>query len=152
MGERTELWSQQKSTDPGRRARSGSTAAPMSGVVISALELQRADDREEAPRGFLIGLDLAREPPDQDLGPFIMNAAPPHVDRLDAGGRQAADGVEIALADREIILDDAAERAEREVEFADGLGILGADLQHQHAFGHADAEDIGAGRYGLSRP
>src|SRR5687768_11914219 len=69
IGERIELCVQQNSTLPGW--------LPM---PASRLHVQGTDQREQPPRRPEIHLDLAGQPVPQDLGPFVVQAAPAHVD------------------------------------------------------------------------
>src|SRR5262249_53500186 len=78
--------------------------------------MQRADEREKAARRLEIGGDLPLEPLDQKPAAFVVQTAPAHVQRLDARGRRRLDRLVIALADQEIILDQLAERRERQHE------------------------------------
>ena len=50
----------------------------------------------------------------QDFGALVVDAAPAHVDRLDAARRAGADRLAVAVADQEVVLHDLAERRERE--------------------------------------
>src|SRR6056297_1464869 len=93
MGERTELWSQQKSTDWGSSSATG-----------SGPEMQHADQREQASRGIVVDLRLAFQPLGQDARTFVVNPAPGHVDRFDLAGRHVLHGVEVAFADGPVIL------------------------------------------------
>src|ERR1700743_444341 len=73
----------------------------------SAFQMQDADEREKAARGFEIGLYLAGEPFDQKFGAFIVDRTPPHIQGFDLRRRRRADGLVVAVADQEIILHDA---------------------------------------------
>ena len=46
-------------------------------------DMQDADQGEQPTRGVEVDLDLAREPLAQQLGAFVVQAAPAHVDGLD---------------------------------------------------------------------
>jgi hypothetical protein len=76
IGERTALWSQQNSTDPGRF-----------GANASALEVENADQREKAARGQIIYLNFAFKPLLQHPRTFIVNTSAAHIDRFDLAGR-----------------------------------------------------------------
>src|SRR6056297_4353166 len=105
MGDRVALWSQQNSTEDGKSA-----------ATWSAAEMQHANQGEKAPRGVCIDLGLAFEALLQNPRPFVVNAPPGHIDRLDLRRRQRLDRVEIAFTDLPVILDHLPERAERQVE------------------------------------
>src|SRR3546814_18722894 len=66
--------------------------------------------REQPARGDEVDLDLAAEAFLQQLGAFVVQAAPAHVDGLDARRTRRLDGFVIGLADGEVVADDAAER------------------------------------------
>src|SRR5688500_12682739 len=104
---------------PPRCARSPSPSAPRTGRIIEGelrdpalFDVQDADQGEEASGGVEVHLDLVLQAVLEELGSLVVDAAPGHVDRLDALGRVRADGFEIAFADREIVLEGALEAAE----------------------------------------
>ena len=78
----------------------------------SALDMEHADQGEQAPCGGMIGFDLSLEPFEQQVGGIVVDRAPRHVDRLDLGRGRLADRLVIAVADREIVADRAAEPRE----------------------------------------
>src|SRR6056297_693611 len=116
MGERTALWSQQKSTDWGSSCT----------IPASAPEMQNADQGEKAPRGVIVDAGLALKPFLKDARAFVVDAPPGHVDGVDLAGRHVLDSIEIAFADRPVILDDLPERTERQVELRRRLVAFGA--------------------------
>src|SRR4029077_15686885 len=75
----------------------------------SASDMQDADQREQAPRSVAVELDLAGEGLAQEIGAFVVQAAPAHVDGLDLRGRGGLDGMVVTFADLEVIFDDAPE-------------------------------------------
>lgn len=75
--------------------------------------IKHTDKGEKTARSIEIDFDLAGKPVHQSLRAVIVNAPPAHVDRLDLAGGGAYRLV-IAFADQEIILDDAAERRQRQ--------------------------------------
>src|SRR5512145_196969 len=97
MGERSAFWVQANSTLPGRSAN-------------SATNVQDADQGEQAPRRLAVDRDLALERVGELLRALVVQPAATHVDRLDAARRGAADRLEIALADHEVVLDQPAKR------------------------------------------
>src|SRR4030088_50354 len=95
-------------------------AAPGHGAraSASALQMQHADQREEPPRRIEVELDLAREPLLQKLRTLVMKRTPAHVEAFDLRGRSLADGLVVALADNEVVLDHAAKGRERQHHLA----------------------------------
>src|SRR5918994_3805819 len=102
IGERIALWVQAKSTLPG----SSSTGL--------TTDVQHAEKGEQPPRGLAVDRDLVGQRIRQLLGALVVQAAASHVDRLDPARRGALDCLEVAVADQEVILDDAPERPHRE--------------------------------------
>src|SRR4249920_3018728 len=96
IGERTALRLQAKRTAPGR-----SVSPP---AKASSLPMQGADQGEQASRGGDVDQDLALEPLHQQAAPFVVQAPPSHVDRLDAGGWRGLDRLVVALAHQEVVL------------------------------------------------
>ena len=76
------------------------------------LDVEDADQGEQAPRGIEIHRHLAVEAILQKLGALVVESAPGHVDRLDPARMVGTDRFEIGIADREIVADRAAEAAE----------------------------------------
>src|SRR5688572_18546731 len=94
IGERTEFMVHAKRTAPG-------SSWPPSPSTPLALPMQRADEREEPPRGVAVERDLAFEPFAECPAALVVQRAAAHVDRLDARGRRRADRLVVALADDE---------------------------------------------------
>src|SRR3546814_12528220 len=69
----------------------------------SALDVEHADQREQAPRGVEIDLDLAVETFDQHLRRLVVQRAARHVDGPDLLRGRRAERLLIAVADREIV-------------------------------------------------
>ncbi len=92
--------------------------------------MQHADQREEPARRIEVERDLVGEPLAQQLRAFVVETAPPHVDGFDLHRAGALDRRKIALADQEVVLDDAAERRQRQ-----------DDPLARHLVGAADIED-----------
>src|SRR5688572_15061854 len=67
-------------------------------LVVSAPDMQHADQGKEAPGGREVGFHLTLEPLEQQLGGLVVDAATGHVDRLDLGRGGAADRLVIAVA------------------------------------------------------
>ena len=82
------------------------------------LDVEDADQGEQAPGGVEIHVHLAGEAFLQQFGALVVEAAAGHVDRLDAAGAVAAHGFEIGIADREIVADRAAEAGEPDADDA----------------------------------
>jgi hypothetical protein len=109
MGERTAFMVQTNSTD----------AIPAMGSAhAQPSQMQHAEQREQAPRGIEIDVDLALQARLQQRRAFVVQAAAAHVERFDLRRRRGADRLEIAFADQEIILDHAAERRQRQHDAA----------------------------------
>src|SRR6056297_343121 len=144
MGERTALWSQQKSTDWGSSCT----------IPASAPEMQNADQGEQAPRGVIVDTGLALKPFFKDARALVVDATAGHVDGFDLARRHVLDRIEIAFADRPVILDHLPEGRQREVKLRRRLVAFGADVKDQpllangqrHAirpFGHLSALPFG---------
>src|SRR5690606_16034209 len=73
MGLRTALSAHANRTDRG---------PPPSPDTCSPLPVQGRDEREEAPGGIEIDLDLSLEPLDEHAAALVMQPAPADVDRL----------------------------------------------------------------------
>src|SRR5271168_1248419 len=106
IGDRTELRPQANSTASGRVADGG--------IEPSALPVQDRDQGEQPARGLEIEIDLSLEPFHHDARAFVVQAAPAHIERLDAVRCRGADRGVVTVANDEIVLHDAAERRERQ--------------------------------------
>src|SRR3546814_15272114 len=100
----------------------------------SALDVKDADQGEQAPRGVEIDLDLAVESPDQHLRRVVVQRPARHVDCLDLLCRRGADRLIIAVADREIVTDRAAEAPKAEDHRFERRPILAPDIEDQPPF------------------
>ena len=74
-----------------------------------------------------------------------MQAAPPHVDRLDPLGPTFLDGQHMAVDEHLIILDQAAEWAERQHDGRQRGIVRAADVEDKAAFLDGEMERVGAG-------
>src|SRR5690625_3971846 len=101
MGERMEFSLQAKST-----------AAGVSAMLAS--DMQHAEQGEEPARRQFVEFNPVGEAFAKKRCAFIVQGAPAHVDRLDAGGTGSLDGLKVALADHEVILHDPPERLQSE--------------------------------------
>src|SRR6185437_16237880 len=97
--------------------------------LYSALQMQDADQREDAARRVVIDVDLALEPLAQQRRAFVVQPAAAHVERLDLRRRRVADRLVVALADQKVVPDDAAERRERQHDLAVRLAAREADVE-----------------------
>src|SRR5688572_8714774 len=131
MGERIEFCVQQNKT-----------ALGWLDIPPSRLHVQGADQREQPACRSEIHLHLARQAVAQDLGALVVEPTPAHVDGLDLREAGGLDGREIAFADVEILLDDAAERRQRQDELVDFLLAGVADIEHQLVVGHRQDQMI----------
>src|SRR6185312_11884555 len=120
IGERIELKVQARSTLEGSRA-----------IARSGPDMQDAEQREEPARRAEVDHHALGQALAQYLRAFVVQAAPSHVDRLDARRARRADRLEIALADQEIIFDDAAERRQRHQQPLDRRLVGGADIEDE---------------------
>ena len=78
----------------------------------SPLPMQGAEQREEAaPRGDIDG-DLTFQSLHEQAAAFVVQAAAPDVDGLDARRRLRLDRLIVALAHHEVVLHDPSERRE----------------------------------------
>jgi replicative DNA helicase len=88
--------------------------------------VQHADQGEQAAGGGKVGFHFAVQPLQQHFGRFVVDAAPGHVDRLDLLRGGAADRLVIAVADREVFADRAAEAPQAEHDaLQQGAGFIG---------------------------
>src|SRR3546814_1284712 len=97
----------------------------------SALDVEHADQREQAPRGVEIDLDLAVETFDQHLRRLVVQRAARHVDGLDLLRGRRADRLIIAVADREIVADRPAKAPEAEDDRFERRPVRASDIEHQ---------------------
>src|SRR5471032_629215 len=109
IGERIAFQLQQNSTLDGGRA--GLSLGRVTGLNSN---MQDAQQCEETAGRVGVEQDLFGEPLAQQLRALVVQAAPPHVDRLDLRRAGALDRVVVALADQEVVLDDAAKGRERQ--------------------------------------
>src|SRR5712691_6351189 len=100
----------------------------------SGAQVEDANQSKQAARGGVIDRHLAGEPFDQQRRSLVMQRAPPDIDRLDPGEAMTADRLVMALADQEIVLDDAAERRERQHDRLARPALQGSDLNPQPVF------------------
>src|SRR5262245_24056659 len=110
----------------------------------SAFPMQGADEREEATRGIAVDGDLALEALDQHAAALVVHCAPAHVDGLDARGRRRTDRLVVALADDEVVLDDAPERGQRKHHRERVARILLGDGETQPVLDEPQGELVGA--------
>src|SRR5581483_5295797 len=97
----------------------------------SCSQVQHADQREEPPRRVEVDLHAIGEPFAEQLRAFVVKGASSHVDRFDARGTCSANRIEVARADEKLVLDDAAERRERDDDAVDCLLVATANLEHK---------------------
>src|ERR1700710_1048866 len=102
--------------------------------------MQNGDQRKQPPRGFEIDPHLALQPFLQRARAFVVNAAAAHVDGFDAVRRRGADRLIIAVADHEIVFDDAPERRQRQQMRHHRRAVLAADVEHQPGSGGTDVQ------------
>src|ERR1700753_145186 len=124
IGLRTAFMEQANSTAPG-------SSSPLGPRIALAFQLEHADQGEEPPRGVEIDLNLALEPLPEQRRSLVVQTAPRHVQRLDVRRRRVADGLEVAVADQEIVLDHGAERRQRQHNLAVWAVVLEPDVEDQ---------------------
>src|SRR5579864_7058602 len=95
----------------------------------STFQMQYADEREETARRIGIHVDLAVEPLLEERGAFVVQPSAAHIERLNLRGWRRADRLEIAFADKEIVLDHAPERRHRQHHAAMFGVVLKADVE-----------------------
>src|SRR6202040_1787105 len=110
----------------------------------SSLPMKHGDQGEQPPRGIEIEGDLVLEPLHQQLGAFVVKAAPAHVDRLDLARRRGADRLVIALANQEIVFDEATERRQRQMMGHHRPVVLGADIEDEPVAEDLKLEAVGS--------
>src|SRR5580692_9694419 len=136
IGERTEFMPQANSTARGRV-----TAAA---IGLSALPVQHRDQGEQPPRGVEVDLDLALEPLHHDARALVVQPPAAHIERFDAIRRRGADRGVIAVADGEVVLDDLAERHQRQHVGDHRRAVGQADVEHQAVAAQAEMQRVGA--------
>ena len=132
MGERMVLRSHANRTLPGN--------APISGP-----DMQRADQREQPARRAMIDLDPASKQIAQFVRALIVQPATSHIDGLDLSRRCRANGLVIAFADGEVVLDRLAERGERQGQRTDRRAAPIENIEDKLAPLHPQYQIIGAG-------
>ena len=105
IGERTELSPQANSTACGRMRR-GMPLQPFQCSTQISVNSRRAVSKSSVTLRLSRSIRMSRA--------LVVQAAPAHVDRLDAVGRRGADRRVVAVADQEIVLHDPPQRRERE--------------------------------------
>ena len=99
-------------------------------IDAAGIGLHGADQGEQAPCGVEIDHQLVVEPGAQQFGGIVVHAAPGHVHGFDLKGLRRADGFVIAVANAEIVADEAAKRGQRQVVGSDRLkGFRVADIK-----------------------
>ena len=78
----------------------------------SPFNMQHANQGKQSSRRGKIGFDLAFEPLHQQFSRLVMHPAPRHIYSFDLGSARLADSLVVAVADSEIVFDDAAEPTE----------------------------------------
>src|SRR5262249_50001292 len=106
-------------------------------------DMQNADQGEETARRGAVELDLSGKPLAQQVGALVVQAAPAHVDGLDLRGRSGPDGLIVAFADGEVVLDDAPEGREGENHLGDLVTTFCAHIQHQAVLDDTQMQAIG---------
>src|SRR3546814_6607813 len=111
----------------------------------SALDVEHADQREQAPRGVEIDLDLAVETFDQHLRRLVVQREARHVDGLDLlRGRRAARLI-IAVADRDIVAARPAKAPEAEDYRFEQSHVRASDIAHTTPLFDTQRPPVGAG-------
>jgi hypothetical protein len=93
--------------------------------------------------GVEVERDLAGEALDEELRRLVVQAAAAHVDRLDLGRRGGADRPVVAVADHLVVLDDLADRRQREMVRDDGLAAFSADVEAEPVLDDREMQRIG---------
>ena len=110
--------------------------------------MQRADQGEQPPRRLEIEPDPAFQPRGQQLRALVVQAAPAHVDRLDARLVAAfGDRLLMAVDDHVVVLDQPAERPERQRHRPHRRVQRVADVEDQPAVAHAEMQREGPARH-----
>src|SRR6266404_750821 len=105
-----------------------------------ATDMQHADQREQPARRVEVEPDLVGEPLAQQLRALVVETAPPHVYGFDLHRAGALDRREIALANQEVVLDDAAEWRQRQDDPLAGDVVGAADIEDQPVVLDAESE------------
>src|SRR4029077_15174367 len=82
-------------------------------------------------RGIEIDVDLFLEPFLQKRRALVVNATASHIERLDLLRGRISDRLEIAFADKKVILDHAAERRQRKHDLAVRFAGLQPDTENE---------------------
>src|SRR5271166_1839231 len=113
--------------------------------------MQHADQGEQAARGFEIDIDLPRQTLRHQLRAFVVQAAPPHVDGLNALFTSFLDRLDVAIDQHLVVLHQPAERSQRQ---ADGgqrtVGSI-ADIENQTAFQNGKMQRVRTGLVGADQ-
>lgn len=108
-------------------------------------DVHDADQGEQATRRIFVHRHLVGESFAEDVGTFIVQTAPSHVDCFDATGRKCPDGINIAFAYKEVVLDDALQlRKEQGKVIQIVFGLIVYAKFKDTPFFYAEKNDIGA--------
>src|ERR1700691_5470466 len=123
-----------------RKSAPTSFPAPSRSSPLSSADMQHAEQREQLPRGGEIDGYLAGQGFAQQLGALVVYRATAHIDRFELGRRGGLDRVIIALAQHEVVLDQAAKRRKRQRHLLQRLIAAIADVEHQPVLGDRQME------------
>src|SRR3954452_6235065 len=107
------------------------SGARLSGSCALAFPVQDGDQSEQPAGGFEIDPHLAVQALLHGARPLVVDAAAAHVDGLDLVRSRGADRLIIAVANHEIVFDDAPERRQRQKMRHHRATVLAADVEHQ---------------------
>ena len=107
-------------------------------------DMQDADQREQPARRIEIDVDLAVQALAQQFGALVVQAAPAHVDGLDARRARGLDGLVVGLADGEVVAHHAAERQQRQRHGVERPVGLVENLHLQPVLGDREMQVVGA--------
>src|SRR5215475_3165577 len=96
-----------------------------------ALPVQHADQGEQATRGIEIDHHLSLESFHQNTRTVIVNGAPAHIDGFDLVGSRSPNRLIVTVADHVVVLDDAAQRRQREQMRHHGRVVFEPNVENQ---------------------
>ena len=142
IGERMTFIVQANSTALGSSPLSG--GRPNLSGTRSALPVERADQREQPTRGLKVNRNLSLKALHEQFTALIVQGPAPHVYGLDSRGRRGANRLIVTIADDEVVLQNAAQRGQRQHEGKDAIGLFMADGKDETVLRNRQVKPVGA--------